>query len=85
MTGYHSASTISVITSCFNVEGISPVAYLPLFVGEQYQRGFWNGYDGGCEGRVSSDGKTISWYGVNGNAHTQFNYSGYIYYYVAIG
>ena len=85
MAGYYSTSSIVAITNCFNVEGISPIAYLPLFVGEQYQRAFWNGYEGGCAGRVSQDGKTISWYAVSGNAYTQFNYSGMIYYYVAIG
>ena len=40
---------------------------------------------GSCTVTITNDGKTVSWSSDSANAAMQLNYSGYIYYYFAIG
>lgn len=75
-----------------NVTGHNPddrYLVIPKYMSTSYES--YNGfaYTGHTQstayGKVSSDGKTISWYNTNTTSNAQLNSAKYTYYYIAIG
>lgn len=59
-----------------------------VFCGEiptTYTSGCGLGSESSSYGKRSADGKTIYWYTTGSDASLQFNRTGYVYYYIAIG